>query len=349
MSTLDPEIAATPRSLSSSYLLTLLPWVEQTHGLGPDKLLEGTGLSREKLADPQFMVPLYDALQLYLRLKQLSGDTLLGLHIGEQVQPRSYLVLGYTLMCADTLDEALQRLLRYERLAGDVGHTTAEITPEQVVLSWHPPLESPFTSDLTEAAIAGWIAFARRISGLRDTCPDCVYFRHAANGPLEEYQRVFGCEVRFNSAFSGASFPRSLLDIRLPEADPGLSSIMQSHAEALLRDFSGQLNLVNEVRSHIYRLLPSGEPTIEQVGKTMSLPSRTLQSRLKKSQVNFSELVDDVRRHLALSYIRDSSLTLVNAAFLLGFSEQSSFNRAFRRWTGMSPGELRKQYLETQS
>jgi len=135
----------------------------------------------------------------------------------------------------------------------------------------------------------------------------------------------------------------AMLSLPLTSADPGLNQMMEREAAALLADYDAGTNLTNAVRSHLYRMLADGEPGLETVAGRMGLAARTLQSRLHRQGVSFQELLDGLRRSLAEIYLRDPALGLTDIALLLGFAEQSSFNRAFRRWRGQSPTAFRRQ------
>jgi AraC-like DNA-binding protein len=142
-------------------------------------------------------------------------------------------------------------------------------------------------------------------------------------------------------------FDAALLDAPVVSADPGLKALMDEHAGNLLASYRERMNLANEVRERIARTLPNGEPALATVAAELGLTGRVLQNRLKEAGSHFTELVDEVRAQLARDYLSDSKYTLIDVAFLLGFSEQSSFSRAFRRWTGQAPVDYRKNQTET--
>ena len=149
----------------------------------------------------------------------------------------------------------------------------------------------------------------------------------------------------FRSAgFSGVEFSHQALQVRMSGADAGLREMMDRQAAALLQEFDSRVNLISEVRSVLARILPDGEPSLERVAQALALSERMLQSRLREAGMTFTAVIDDVRRSLAKLYLQQTSVTLMDIAFLLGFSEQSAFSRAFRRWEGESPQSWRKQH-----
>lgn len=338
---IDPDLAGEPQSLSAAYITSVLPPLLDRYGLTRAAVLARAGIDPLQLARADTLVPMVDALRLFLVILEQTGDEGLGFEAGRCVQPRSYQVLGYAVLSSASLGEAIQRLLRFEKLAGNLGRST--LTPgDPVQLSWHCPLPGAPARYITEAAITGWITFARQLLA-EPAAPLSVHFRHAAPVESDRYTDWFGCPVYFNADFDGVMLAPGMLSLSLTSADPGLNRMMEREAAALLADYDIGTNLANAVRSHLYRMLADGEPGIEAVAARMGLAVRTLQSRLRRQGVSFQELLDGLRRTLAELYLRDPALGLTDIALLLGFAEQSSFNRAFRRWRGQSPTAFRRQ------
>lgn len=337
----DLELTQSAASVSAAYLNSILPALATHYGLSLETLLRNAGLSPHTLQQPHTLVPLFQAGTVFLQILQASGDHGVGLVAGALVQPRSYQVLGYAVLGSSHLGDAIDRLIRYEKLVGKLGSTELIRQGDTCQLRWHCPLQGDWTRYLKEAAISGWITYARSLLPA-NVVPSQVCFDHPALIPLARYTDVFQCPVVLNAPWCGVAFPAALLETPITSADPGLRTLMDAQAQQLLQDFDATLNLVNEVRAQIARCLPTGEPTLESVAKRLQLSSRTLQHRLRQNGIAFKALVDDVRRTLALHYLRDERWALVDVAFMLGFSEQSAFSRAFRRWQGQSPQTWRK-------
>lgn len=341
---IDPGIAGEPQSVSAAYIGSVLPPLLAHYRLDQADVLARAGIDAAQLARADALLPLVDVLRLFLVILEQTGDDGLGFETGRLVQARSYQVLGYALLASADLGQAIQRLLRFEKLAGNLG--TAKLTPgDPVRLSWQCPVTGTPARFVTEAAITGWVSFARQLVGDATTeiAPLAAFFRHAAPADRQRYERWFGCQVHFQAAFDGVELAPAMLSLPLRGADPGLAQLMEREAAALLADYDAGTNLVNAVRSQLYQMLSDGEPGIEAVAARMGLAVRTLQSRLQRHGVSFQALLDGLRRSLAELYLRDPALSLSDIALLLGFAEQSSFNRAFRRWRGQSPTAFRRQ------
>ena len=349
---IDPALAGQPQSLSAAYLDSVLPALSARYGLDEQALLAAAGIEPGLLRRTDALVPLLDVMRLFLVILERTGDAGLGFEVGRLVRPRSYQVLGYAVLSSASLGEAVARLLRFEKLAGNLGRTemsTDVDSSDTIRLSWHCPLSGAPSRFIVEAAITGWVTLGRQLiqdqppQMVHPVAPSRVCFRHSAPPDVARYSAALGCPVQFDAAFDGVDFSASLLALPLVNADPGLSEMMEREASALLADYDVGTNLVNAVRSQLYRMLADGEPGIEGVAARMGLAVRTLQSRLHKQGVNFQAVLDGLRRSLADIYLRDARLSLTEIALLLGFAEQSSFTRAFRRWRGMSPAAFRQQ------
>jgi len=129
----------------------------------------------------------------------------------------------------------------------------------------------------------------------------------------------------------------------LAQADPGLRVRMEERAARLAEERSAPDLLVTRVRELVARGIRDALPDLEAAAASLELSPAALKRRLAERGTSYSKIVDDTRRQLALGYIADATLTLVDVAYLCGFSEQSAFNRAFKRWTGVPPGEYRRQ------
>lgn len=334
------SLVTQPLSLSSSYLGSVLPAVCAHYGLTTDMLLMRAGLPADLLTRPGDMVSFERVVVLFLNIMNMTRDEALGAVAGSCVQPRSYQVMGYAIMTSDTLEAAIGRLIRYETLVGKLGRTEMRREGDQVELVWHSPLSGVWACYLKEAAVAGWVTFAR---SLLSEVPDYeVCFDHPLRGDVAPYHAILGERVSFGAAFTGVRLPASALGIAVKSADPGLCAVLDREARTALTEFDSRINLSNEVRAVIAQCLPEGEPTLETVAHRLGLPVRSMQARLREGGQPFKTLVDEVRRQLAALYLQRDDVSLVDVGFLLGFSEQSAFSRAFRRWYGMAPQQYQK-------
>ena len=269
------------------------------------------------------------------------------LAIGAMVQPRHVGVLGYLVLAADTLGEAMLAYQRYEKLFYGVG--LAELTGlgDQIEMRW-----AKQTAELGQDGDG--VAIAALITFMRNQVPDppsptLVSFAHPLSAARRAaYEQFFQCPVQDNDTHIRVRLPLSYLQIRMPHADPGLKALLDRQAEALLRALPGSDDFDRALQQVLLRLLADGEATLERAASVLHLAPRTLQRRLAKHGLSWQQWLDRNREQLARQYLQDPGLGLSDIALLLGFSEQSAFNRAFRRWVGVSPGRYRRDAGDVQ-
>ena len=336
-------------SVSVAYLQGLLDYLTR-RGVDRAKLLERVRLSPSLLAQRDQRIAASTYLELLGHGVRLTGDEQLGLHLGEAVRPGYYGVLGYLIMSCATLADALHRQARYAALVGNLGQVGLDDEPPraglepQVAHSWQPLLPQQ-QRQLSEETLAGWVTFGHWISGL-DIPPTEVRFQHAAPADTAEYHRIFRCPVLFDQADNALVFAKRLLATPLGQADAQVRLMLDAYADRLLGEIQQGHSVLDRARLELSRQLPEVGADLQQIAARLALSPRTLQRRLREAGLSFNQLVDETRQQLVLHYLRDPALELAEIAFLVGFSEPGSLARAFRRWTGQSPGEYRRSLKE---
>jgi AraC-like DNA-binding protein len=266
----------------------------------------------------------------------------LGLLVGARITPAHLGPLGYVLLASSSVPAAMERYVRYQRLVHDVSPVHSYIDGAQVVLEWSA--ESRSVGLLAnQCGMAAVVQFARNITGA-EIVPDSVDFVEPAPGNgalLAPYTRLFRCPVHFAADATRIRFPASLLSLPLRRPDPALGAMLEAQVQQSLAALPDKNELLHELRQRICRHLISGEPTLDSIAREMHISGRTLRRKLESVGWNFRTLLDDIRRQLAMDYLRDQRLGLPEIALLLAYSEQSAFNRAFLRWTGVSPRRWR--------
>ncbi|PTU31752.1 AraC family transcriptional regulator [Stenotrophobium rhamnosiphilum] len=325
---------ATGHTASLAYLRGLLDYV-QTRGLTLEQLLEGRQIDLE---DRDARLAESECAALFDRAAALLNDDALGLHAGEQIRPGHYGALGYVAMNCATLGEALSGLRRYHALVLDIGPMEQTMENGQLCLSWNPDVEHPYRQ-MAEYNLAGLVTFSRWISGRRNN-PLRIDFTYAAPKDLTEHERVLGCPLRFSQDRYRLLMSVDWLAQPLIQPDASMRKMMEQLAERQMQSLT-RGDAIADARAAIARQLGEGDVELTTIAKQLNLSSRTLQRKLQDTNLSFTQLVDDVRRELAERYLADATLDLVDIAFLLGYSEQSAFTRAYKRWTGRAPAATR--------
>mgnify|MGYP001273015853 CR=1 FL=1 len=324
--------------VTGAWTQLLADWLDSEHLLAPD--------IRAVLARwaPDDIVPLavwQDLLERATALRpQLPAP---GLAIGAMVQPRHVGVMGYVVLASSNLGEALLAYQRYERLF--YGADLAEISMEggDVEIRWERSSAS-MGQLMDSVGIASLITFLRRQVDNAPP-PSLITFINSSPDTPEEraaYESFFCCPVRFDDGYTRVRFPVSYLSIAMPHSDPGLRALLDRQAEALLLALPDSDAFDRALQQVMLRLLPENNATLQRAADALHVSLRTLQRRLDKRDLTWQQLLDRTREQLARQYLADRSLMLGDIALLLGFSEQSAFNRAFKRWTGQTPARLRK-------
>lgn len=289
---------------------------------------------------PDSRIPLADWIELLRAIADVKPGPALGLTIGQHIAPRHAGVMGYIGLSCDTLGEALLRFERYHRLVYDGNPASMFVHGDVVSLSWG--IEHGLPGQLAdETAVAAFTTIVRQLVHDR-LSPTAVNFVNAAPDDITPYTDFFGCPVTFGGSLTHVTFPVSFLARQIRHSDPGLRVLLESQAEALLRALPSSDGFEQGLKEALVRCLHNGTPTLEAVSDRLAMSVRTLQRRLQDKDLNFQQLLDRTRAELARGYLLDGTLSLSEIALLLGYSEQSAFNRAYKRWTGQTPGALRQ-------
>lgn len=290
---------------------------------------------------------------------QLLGDTAalrpgVGslLAIGARVKPRHVGVLGYLVLASRTLAEALAAYQRYEGLFYGASLAEVSIRDDVVDISW--PVQALQAHPLHDPVGLSALVTFMRAQVADPQPPAAVAFatRPAELGAGEaEAQAVFdaffGCRVQFGAARTGVRFPLHYLSLPLLHSDPGLRLLLDQQAAAMLQAMPDADAFDRALQQTLLRMLPEGEAAVARVADAMHVSVRTLQRRLEVRGQTWQQMLDRSREELARQYLGDRGLSLSDIALLLGFSEQSAFTRAFRRWTGETPVQVRKRLRQS--
>lgn len=328
-------------SVSAAYVETLLE-TAAAQGADRDLLIARAALAAEQLRDPAWRLDLSSLLHLFDLARELSGDPSIGLHMGMQVRPRSFSALGYAAMSCGTLGDAVALIPRYESLVYDGGSTNVTCVDGLVRIAWRSGMQDHARMrPVNEAIVAGWLSFGRWICGVRGEMHE-VCFQHPQPAALVEYERFFDCPLRFSTADNVLSFDVGLLATPLIQHDEQLRRLMEQQAHEQLREIRGT-QLTPRVIHAIQRCLPQRVPAAADIARTLGLSERTLRRHLQAEGRSFGDILTRLRHELAMHYLIESDLDLIEIALLLGYSEHSSFTTAFKAWTGLPPGAFRQR------
>ena len=320
--------------------------LEVSERLGADRasLFGRSGLAaRPNGTDTRW--PMEEVIALFNAATELTGRSDLGLAFGQQVRPGTFHVLGYALMTCKTLGEAIALVPHYRRLVFDIGYSEMQFvsTDDEARLGWQVVSRAlPYCPSLAESLIAAWYSFGRWIAGV-DLPLKEVRFSHPGPKETQAYGQYFGCPVLFGAKENALVFSRSLLDMPLVQADETLHLAMREQARAAIEKTFNAQDIAPRLRQALIPLMPKYEATLDKAAGSLAMSTRTLQRRLAEQGLQFQDVLDATRKDLAKIYIKDPSLGMLDIALLLGYSEQSSFTRAFKSWVGDTPSGWRRR------
>ena len=310
-------------------------------GVSAETLYEAVRFDASVLEDPDSRMPFAQLVALYETAAELTGDHNFGLHIGQSVNPSAFDVVGYCALNSSTLGAAFARVARYHSIWTDGALFTLETANETsaIVYRYVEPSNEERRHD-SEMTLATVTTLCRNIA-TPDFAPTSVEFQHARPADISEHLRLFNCPIQFGASANRLSFPSSFLSLPIAKADASLCALLDRHAEELLTKYPPRDSLIEQVRNLIADEFRGGEPSLERIADHLHLTPRTLQRKLQELGTSYNDVLDQMRRQLAMRYLREPQMAICEVAYLLGFSEPSSFHRAFKRWTGVTPKEFR--------
>lgn len=310
-------------------------------GVDARTLYQAVGLSPAVIKDPDARIPFAQIVELYEHGARLTGDNTFGLHVGEHVDPTAFDVLGYSVINSPTFGAALDRVVRYNSIwTNGSGFAVEHIKGKTKIVYGYLDdsiRERRQDSEMTLAALA---VLGRRVTNVEWNATE-IRFQHERPGDTSEHQRIFRCPVVFGAPANEFIFDSNYLQLPIVKADASLCAVLDRHANELLNRYPREDSLVERVRTLMKEELNGGDASLESVAARVGMSARTLQRKLQASGTSQQALLDEMRKDLAMRYLREPEMAVCEVAYLLGFSESSAFHRAFKRWTGKTPNEFR--------
>lgn len=330
------DVKSTVHSGAARHLLGVL----ERDGLDPRQLLDEVGARAIDLADPENRV----SMEVYVALWRAAAPRFCGgslsLVIGGGFELDHGNVVTYVAAHSTTVQEAVERAERYRHLVNELLIPTLEMDGEIACLRQARRPGGAELGALTEAILATWARSFRLYLGA-GWWPREVWFQHAAPRDTRPFDEAFRCPVRFGKPETRMIAARDSLDQPLILANPHMRTYLEQSARVQLDRLPREDRLFARVRRLVVEELRGGDPSQNRIAARLAMSPRTLQRRLKEEGVAFNDLLDDLRRELCETYLKDRSLSGQEIAFLLGYTEPSGFYRAFRRWTGHTPQQAR--------
>lgn len=311
----------------------------ESKGYEVNELLEAAGILDDVLNEPLSRVTGTQYAELIKHIWLTMEDEYMGL--GRVISPLgSFAMMCHAVIHCPTLEKAYSRAYRFYGLFLDLPEFKLEIDDETATIQVDRSSLNDPDHFLIESLLVIWHRFGSWLIGRRIHLLE-ANFGYPAPEHASEYRRLFSCDIKFDQSFTGIRFPVKFLTERVVQNETSLRHFLKhSPADILARPDEGN-SLVAQIRGIIGDDLSQELPNFEFVASQLHTSPQTLRRRLKEEGLTYQELKDQMRRDTALYYLERGDLSIHEVAEKLGFSEPSTFHRAFKKWTGMTPGAYR--------
>jgi AraC-like DNA-binding protein len=326
-------------TVSAALVIDLIRYLERL-GTPPSGVLAALRTDASVLESPNARLPGSLMERLWEHAVRLTGDADLGLHCAEKFNPGALNILGYILLSCRSAGEALGRLAQYAALLNDGLRVRVTRESDRTVCRYEvvPHLDNYLARAPRhgmETMACGTLITLRRLTS-RHIKPLAVTFQHCKPPDITENNRIFGT-VRFGQPDNLLEFRSADLAVGLLSANPALLEVFEAQARELLGQMDQRGPVSRRVLGILARRITVTTPSLEEVAGELAMSGRSVQRELRAENTSYRQLVEQVRKEIAVRHLARPGASASEAAFLLGFSEPSAFTRAFRRWTGAPP------------
>ena len=311
----------------------------ESYGIDPAPYFKAEGIKLSLPINPADRVPSDKLYKVFGMALEQINDPYFGIRTGQNIHPSHLGALGYGWLASGSLREAFTRLQRYIRLINPRVSLQLEDDPGGLKITYLLDMNISNPSILADSQMASLFTMSRMIAG-KNFHPKSVQFMHVQPPDTGEYFKFFKCPLEF-------LMPGNALIISADDADhllhTGNPQLAQINDQVVIRRLAAldKDDIVSGVQAAILDSMPSGNISDDNISRQLNMTTRTMRRRLQEKDLTFRNVLTQIRRELADQYIRDTSLTLTEVSYMLGFSETSSFSRAFKNWTGMAPSTAR--------
>lgn len=311
-------------------------------GLPTEEILTKAGVALNQV-QANDRTPLNAQFAFWTAAEDVSKDPDIGLHLGEHLPLYRGQVIEHLFISSENFGEGLKRALAYQRLISDAFHARLIVEDDRCYLTngEQPWAENLINRHFSECAMSGILRFFKFITEGRFQ-PLYIDFNFSQGASDDEYFRVFECPVSLGQKETRLYFDPAILAYPLWQAEPELLQLHEQLAIEKLQELA-RYDLVGEVRRAIGSTLESGETTLETVAVHLNITPRRLRTQLSEANTSFQQILSDYRCRLAKRLLANTNESVERIVYLTGFSEPSTFYRAFKRWTNETPVEYRKR------
>lgn len=311
-------------------------------GVDAAELARRAGVALADLDDQDNRIAMDRYIALMRAAKELTGDPALALHYGESVDLSELSIIGLIMNASETMGEAFEQMNRFGRLAiefeGGERRFDMKVDARGLWLVDMRANPNDFP-ELTEVTFARQTCHPRRFLPMQHILE--VHVTHPAPSYRAEYDRIFQCPVVFDSVWNAMRVDPETEHMRVALQPRYVFGVLSEKAEALLKELENSKTTRGKVEAQLMLILHKGDVGMDAIAAKLGISRQTLFRRLKTEGVTFEIILDELRQRLALHYLAGRKASVNETAYLVGFSDPAAFSRAFKRWTGKSPSEMR--------
>lgn len=316
----------------------------QIEALGLDwlEVARKVGFDPNIIDDPEAFVPagLFFAIHEYLA--EATGNDAIGLVLGAQVPVGASRIFDYVALTAPTIAQSLENWCRFDKLVSNIAQASLHDEAGKRYLTWKVNDLFGHYAQATAKAMA--FAGTRIKHMLAGTRADLSFeFTQSEPRQIETYYTILGRNIRFNRPENRIGIPLEVMNVVPPAAEENLYYLIEQTALAKLADSRFEDNELENISRAIQQALKDGDASLDVIARNMGMSKRALQRKMEENGLSFRQALDRVRKALAEQYLKEGKLRLSEIAFLLGYSELSTFSRAAKAWFGVPPKEFRRR------
>ncbi len=316
--------------------------LEGDYGIDPEPIFADIGIDTRKFLKPGARTPYAKIDALWRCAVAASGDPWFGFAVGKRATANDFFVFGHAWLASSTLRGALQRLCHYTHVISNLNDGPTLLREGDHYALKYPELteQNRPTMYAKDAGFVLLLGFIDTVTS-RSIRPMHMSLTVDADHASDHYDELFGCPMAYGCEAEVWLFAAEDLDQPLPGSVPDITEATDRIARAYIDNLDSS-KVATEVSRLLVQMLPTGSVDQSTIASRMNRSKSTLQRQLSAEGTSYRDILESTRRALAMRYLEEAEHTQAQIAFMTGFSDQSNFARAFKRWTGVSPGQYRK-------
>lgn len=328
---------------SAEYLRFIMNYAPQL-GIDPERIYKKTGFDSSVLKKSGARIPVEQFSEVWNALEEENLNPDLGLHIGESIFNFPGHILFLIMLNAPTMNEAIEKFCGHFNLLADFTspYFSTDNNFATISIRFHTT-EFPSTRHVHEGLLAAYASVLNRISENRIQF-EGAYFVHSRPDNISEHNRIFSAPMLFDQTENKLVFKNKYLAQPVLLSNDEILETLERVAQKLQERLYAYGPWSEKVTRIIINIMKREKPEIESIARELAVSPRNLQNRLKEEGATYQKLLDHVRKEQAMYFLENEHSPISEIGFLLGYSEQSVFNRAFKRWVGCTPGQYRTRF-----